>query len=147
MATETFVVDSTLSPDDAFDKVIDLSRVAEWDRGIKASRLAEGSTGVLGARYDVTVRGFDRELTTVVYELTAVDRPRSFSIVGTHADFRSEDSARVEPVGNRCRVIYEARLVLLGEAPPMDEDGLGEIFAKAVEIARAGLEVFLTPSS
>ncbi len=45
MASETFVIESTLSPDAAFDRVIDLRRVGEWDRGIRTSRLVEGDAG------------------------------------------------------------------------------------------------------
>ncbi len=96
MATKTFAIDSTLSPEAAFAQVIDLLRVSEWDRGIRSSRLVDGNPGSAGARYEVAVTGFDGEPTTVVYELTAVDATNSFTMVGTHADFRAEDTVTFE---------------------------------------------------
>lgn len=144
MATESFVVESTLSAPEAFAIVIDLLRVNEWDRGVRSPRLVDGAPATAGARYEVTVTGFDGQPTTAVYELTAVDAPRSFTMVGSHADFRADDTITVEPTGDGCRVTYDASLVLLGDNPPLNDDELTATFARIVAVPRAGLTSLLT---
>lgn len=145
MAAETFIIESSLTTDVAFDLMIDLLRVGEWDRGIRDSRLVEGKPGTIGARYEVTVRGFDGELTTAIYELVAVDAPRSFTMVGTHRDFRADDTVTLEPTRGGCSVTYDAALVLLGDEPPLTEEQLAETFATIVDVPRTGLATFLNP--
>lgn len=145
MAAETFVIDSHLPPEEAFARVIDLRRVGEWDRGIRASRLVDGHPGSLGAQYEVTVTGFDGRPTTMVYELTSVDAPNTFTMVGTHPAFRAEDTVTFEPASVGSRVTYDASLVLLGDEPPMNEAQLDDTFAKVVAVPRAGLASFLNP--
>ncbi len=144
MATVTFVVDSVLPADAAFDRVIDLSRVTEWDRGIRSSSLVHGQVGEVGARYDVSVRGFDGQPTIVDYALTAVDRPSSFTIRGSHQDFQADDTVTIAPHGAGSRLTYEASLILLGDNPPLDDDRLASLFAANVDVARNGLEAFLS---
>jgi hypothetical protein len=145
MATETFLIESTLSPCEAFGRVIDLSRVPEWDRGIRTSRLIDGTPAAVGARYEVAVTGFDGEPTSAIYELTAVDGNRAFTMVGTHADFRAEDTLTIAPSGSGCRLTYDAELVLLGDHPPISDTQLAATFPKVVAVAEAGLAVFLNP--
>ena len=145
MAAETFVIDSTLLRDAAFAQVVDLQRVGEWDRGIRTSRLVDGDAGSIGARYEVTVTGFDGEPTTVIYELTSVDAPSTFTMVGTHPEFRAEDTVTFEPVSGGTRVTYDASLILLGDDPPMSDAQLTDTFAKIVAVPRSGLTSFLNP--
>ncbi len=146
MAAETFVVESTLSPEEAFDAVIDLLRVDEWDRGVRDPRLIAGEARSVGARYDVTVTGFDGAPTTAVYELMVVERPTTFTMVGTHADFRADDTVTFQPTNEGCRVTYDASLELIGDDPPMNENQLTAAFAALVAVPRAGLAGFLNPS-
>jgi hypothetical protein len=146
MAAETFVVESTLSPEAAFDAVIDLLRVGEWDRGVRDPRLIAGDAGSVGARYEVTVTGFDGAPTTAIYELTIVDRPTTFTMVGTHADFRTDDTVTFQPTSEGCCVTYDASLELLGDEPPMSDVQLAAAFAAIVAVPRAGLDSFLNPS-
>ena len=145
MATETFVIESTLETNVAFSRLIDLSRVPEWDRGIAESRLIESAIGTLGARYDLTLTGFDGKPTNAIYELTAVDVDRSFTMVGTNPTFRAEDTVTVESLAQGCRVTYLAGLALAGEHRPMTEAQLSAVFAKVVAIAQRGLTQYLNP--
>ncbi len=145
MATETFVVQSALSPEDAFVRVVDLLRVSEWDPGVRSPRLIGGEPGCVGASYEVSVMGFDGGPTTATYELTAVDAPRSFTMVGSHPDFRADDTVTVEPAANGCRVTYDAGLVLLGDRPPLSEAQLDEAFTAIVAVPQKGLTSFLNP--
>lgn len=143
VATETFQIESNLEPSEAFGRLVDLLQVGEWDRGVTSPRLIDGEPATAGARYEVTVTGFDGSPTTVVYELTAVDAPRSFTMVGSHDDFRADDTITIRPTDGGCLVDYRAGLVLLGDAPPLSEEQLGRQFGKIVAVPRAGLEHFL----
>lgn len=145
MATESFVIESTLSVTDAFALVVDLSNVNEWDHGVSDARHVEGDPATVGARYDVTVTGFDGKPTTASYELTAVDAPNSFTMVGSHAQFRADDTITFEPADTGCRVSYEAGLVLLGENRPVTDAQLESIFASIAAVPQAGLTEFLNP--
>ena len=145
MATESFEIESTMDAGAAFAQLIDLSRVSEWDRGITDPHLVDGEQGAVGARYGLTVTGFDGAPTTAFYELTAVDAPASFTMVGLHETFRADDTVTVRPTPNGCRVTYDAGLVLLGDHPPLDEEQLTRQFAKIVAVPKAGLTRFLNP--
>lgn len=145
MAQESFVIDSALSPADAFALVVDLSRVNEWDHGVKNAQHVSGEPGTVGAAYEVTVTGFDGQPTTATYELTAVDAPNSFTMVGSHPQFRADDTITFEAAGGGCRVGYDAGLVLLGDDRPMDDAQLDALFASIAAAPRAGLTTFLNP--
>ncbi len=145
MANETFVIESTLSPDAAYERLVDLSRVTEWDHGILECALADGTPGTVGARYELSVTGFDGEPTTAFYELTAVTPDRGFTMVGTNPEFRADDTVTIEAADGGCRVTYDAGLVLTGEAPPLTEAQLDKLFASIVAVPAAGLRRFLNP--
>jgi len=145
MATESFVIDSTLSVADAFALVVDLSKVNEWDRGVRDARHVEGEPATVGARYDVTVTGFDGKPTTASYVLTAVDAPNSFTMVGSHPQFQADDTITFESTDTGCRVSYDAGLVLLGDDRPVTDAQLEEIFSSIAAVPRAGLQEFLNP--
>ncbi len=91
----------------------------------------------------MTVTGFDGEPTTMVYELTSVDAPSTFTMVGTHPSFRAKDTVTFEPASGGSRVTYGASLVLLGDEPPMNDAQLTDAFAKIVAVPRLGLASFL----
>ncbi len=143
MATETFEIDSPLSPEAALERMIDLTRSPEWDHGIRDCRMVGGEFGSVGARYELTVTGFDGQPTTAVYEITEVRPGIGFTMVGHHPDFRADDTVTIEPTADGCRVRYDAGLVLLGEDPPLSEDQLGRLFSSIVAVPREGLRSFL----
>lgn len=145
MATENFVIESKLSIEAAFDLAIDLSLVPQWDRGIIESHLVHGGQASVGARYEITLTGFDGQPTVAVYEITAVDTNRSFTMVGKHPDFQADDTLTFETTDNGCVVTYDAGLVLLGEEPPVTEAELDTLFASLVAVPREGLASFLNP--
>lgn len=145
MATETIVIDSSLPIQDAFALMIDLARVPEWDAGISSSQLTAGQGGVAGALYEVTLIGFDRQPTTAIYELTAVEHDLSFTMVGTHPTFRAEDVVTFEATADGSRVTYVAELVMLEDPPPLSEAQLNAAFPKLVSVVAAGMKDFLNP--
>lgn len=142
MAHQSIVISSPLSPETAFARLIDLTQVPAWDRGVTGSRLTDGTPATVGARYAVSLTGFDRQPTTAEYELTAVTDD-TFTMVGTHADFRAEDTVTVRATPNGCEVTYDAGLQLLGDDPPLTNDQLDAVFAKLVAVVETGLSAYL----
>lgn len=145
MATQSFVIESALSAADAFALVVDLTKVNEWDRGVSNAQHVSGVPATVGATYEVTVTGFDGEPTTASYELTAVDAPNNFTMVGSHAQFRADDTITFEPADAGCRVSYDAALVLLGDDRPVTDEQLDAVFASIAAVPQAGLRDFLNP--
>lgn len=150
MATHTFTVASSLSNVEAFDRMVDLERVTEWDEGILSSERIGQPGPVLGSRFDVGVNGFDGQPTSVVYEITEADAPSRFVpgrfvMVGENAAFRAVDEVTMSPSDTGCVVTYVAGLELLGDNPPLTETQLDSLFAKIVAVPEAGLARFLNP--
>ena len=150
MATHTFTVSSTLDADDAFERLTDLSRVPAWDDGVRSSDPLPRDDNdvehcVVGARYDVTVTGFDGNPTSVVYEITEADAPRRFVMVGENDVFRAEDELVLTPTHAGCELTYVGGLELLGDEPPLTPTQLASMFPKIAAVAEAGLRRFQNP--
>lgn len=146
MAAHQFIVESSLSQEEAFARVIDLTRVNEWDEGVSGARQVHGTEPGLHARYEVTVKGFDGRPDQVVYELTEVDEPDRFVMVGENEVFRAVDTLVFTAAENGCVLDYHGTLELLGDNPPMTPAQLDSLFPKVAGVAEAGLRVFLNPS-
>lgn len=147
MASHSFTVLSTLAPAAAFARLVDLESVPEWDDGISASKRIDGGTSALGARYEVTVTGFDGRPTAVVYEITECDEPRRFVMVGQHDDFRAVDTLTLRPTTDGCELTYDGTLDLIGDDPPLTAAQLDAVFPKIAAVAEAGLVGFLNPQA
>lgn len=153
MATETFHIDSPLARAEAFAMLVDLTRVNEWDRGVSNARQIEGEGPAEGARYEVTVTGFDGSPTQVVYTLSEFDAPNRFVMVGDHATFQAHDTLTLtETEGGGCTLEYIGRLELAGAAatadpPALTSDQLDHVFTKVAAVAESGLTAFLNPTS
>jgi|GEM_PF-521617 len=154
MASHTFTVVSSLSVDDAFDRLIDLEQVTAWDEGVRGSvRIdhADGatpdSTGAVveGSRFEVTVTGFDGTPDTVVYEITDASRPDRFVMVGENATFRATDELSLHATGTGSELTYVGRLELLGDDRPLTDAQLDSMFPKIAAVAQTGLTTFLNP--
>ena len=145
MASHSFTVASTLAPADAFARLVDLERVTEWDEGISGSQRIDDGAPDSGERYAVTVTGFDGQPTTVVYEITELDAPRRFVMVGENDDFRAVDTLTLRPSEGGCELLYLGTLELLGAEPPLTPAQLDSVFPKIAAVAEAGLKTFLNP--
>jgi hypothetical protein len=144
MASHRFTITSPLSAEDAFVRLVDLERVPEWDEGVRRSVRVDADTdAVLGSRFDVTVTGFDGSPTSVVYEITEVDAPHRFVMVGENAEFRAADTLELTATANGCELAYHGTLELLGERPPLTASQLDSMFPKIAAVAEAGLGRFL----
>ena len=67
-------------------------------------------------------------------------------MVGTHPDFRAEDTITFEATSSGSRITYEAGLVMLADPAPVNDEQLTRIFAKLVDVVRAGLVPFFNPA-
>lgn len=151
MATETFHISSPLSQAEAFAMLADLTRVNEWDRGVTNAHQVEGDGPALGAKYEVTVTGFDGKPAQVVYELTEFDAPNRFVMIGEHTTFRAHDTLTLTPEGasadeGGCTLEYVGSLELMGDDAPLTAEQLDGVFTKVAAVAESGLTGFLNPS-
>jgi hypothetical protein len=144
MARHSFTIASPLTVQDAFARLIDLERVPEWDEGVRGSvRIGPTPDSVLGSRFEVTVTGFDGTPTTVVYELTEVDEPTRFVMIGENEQFRAADTLVLTSNETGCELSYDGTLELLGDDPPLTPTQLDSMFPKLAAVAEAGLRRFL----
>ena len=147
MARHAFTVTSPLSVEGAFELLVDLERVPEWDDGVQASTRVPHhlvDDPLVGRRFDVTVTGFDRSPTTVVYEITEATPPHRFVMVGENDEFRAVDTLELTPTAHEgCELRYDGTLELLADDPPLTAVQLDSMFPKLAAVAEAGLRRFL----
>ena len=136
-------IETACPTEPAFDYVADFSTAQEWDPGIpSARRLDEGGIG-LGSRFELLSK-FGSTEQTIVYEITAYDRPNSVTFIGEGSNFRGTDVisfARRD--GGGTRVTYVADLGLKGLASvalPFLRGRLDEMSDRAVAGLRAALD-------
>jgi carbon monoxide dehydrogenase subunit G len=135
-------IETACERETAFDYVADFSTTEEWDPGIpSARRLDDGPVG-MGSRFELVSR-FGSTEQTIVYEITAFDRPDSVTFVGEGSNFSGTDVISFAPrEGGGTIVTYVADLGLKGLAAvalPFIKRRLDEMSDRAV----AGLQVAL----
>lgn len=137
MARLTLPIDAAGTPEEVFDYLADFSTTAEWDPGVvEARRLDEGPLCV-GSRFEVIV-SFYGSRSRFEYELTAMERPHRFRVVGTNGLVTSDDDVAITPVAGGVRVTYDAKLSLpwfLALADPL----LGLAFSLAGPASAEGM--------
>ena len=145
MASHSFTISSPLATQEAFDRLIDLERVPEWDDGVKASvRIGDmAETSPVGDRFDVIVTGFDGSPTSVVYEITEAETPVHFVMVGENDEFRAVDTLTLGATDAGSELTYLGTLELLGDEPPLTASQLESVFPKIAAAAEVGLRRFL----
>ena len=89
-----------------FGFLIDFTNAEQWDPGTVSCTLLRGDGGV-GTQYR-NVSKFLGRSTELVYEVTQVDVPRLFVIVGRNDTVTSTDTITVTPHGTGTRVTYRA---------------------------------------
>lgn len=145
MAEHSFTIDSTLTIDEAYSRVIDLEHVPEWDDGVRSSvRLPDGDDG--SPRFDVTVTGFDGSPSSVIYTITERSAPDRFVMVGENDVFRAVDTLAFSASASGSTLDYHGTLELLGDEPPMSTNQLDSMFPKIAAVAESGLNRYLNPA-
>lgn len=137
------VIETACSQPAAFDYVADFSSAQAWDPGVpSARRLDDGDLGV-GSRFELVSR-FGSKEQTIVYEITAFERPDRVTFVGEGERFEGTDTISFAPRdGGGTLVTYVADLGLKGLAAvalPFLRGRLDEMSNRAVAGLQAALD-------
>ena len=127
----------------AFDFVADFSSAEEWDPGIPSARRLDADPLGIGSRFELVSR-FGSKEQTIVYEITAFDRPNSVTFVGEGSNFSGTDVISfAQREGGGTTVTYVADLGLKGLASvalPFIKGRLDEMSDRAVAGLQAALD-------
>ena len=137
MAHYTVSISSPMAPDEAFAYMADLNNFAEWDPGVVHVEQVEGSGTGPDAVFDVTVKGFPKDL-VLRYRTTSFEPGTRVVARAESKILTSLDTITVAPDGAGSIVTYDAELTLnslLGLADPL----LGIAFQQIGGRAAAGL--------
>lgn len=137
------VVDSTLSPEDAFAFMSDMRLFPSWDpmivRAVQVSGQGPGADAVVDLTFGPSLR-----LSTLRYRVTVFDPPRSMVMEGRNRWLSSHDEVSVEPAAAGSRVTYSAEVRMSAPAP-VGTAVLGLPLRVMGDRAAAGLRAVLRP--
>ncbi len=145
MAHYETTIESPLTPSEAFDRLCDVNRFAEWDPGVVKARQVEGSAPGPNAAYVLSVKGFVGNTLDLRYDVTEFAEPERLHLVAESSLLRSDDIITIAETATGSAVTYAADLDLtgpggvLGMADPL----LGLVFKRIGDRAAAGLRTFL----
>lgn len=130
-----------VSPEIAFDYLVDPVNRPAWQASLKAVEQVEGEVGAGQSWVDVTLPGLRPQMRTTVY-----DRPSLWTETGTWRGVRAELTLRFTASGAGCEVSVSTRFVASG----LWRLALPVVIASAPLAARADLKAaakVLTASS
>ena len=142
MAHYDVTITTSLSPQEAFDRLAAVERFVEWDPGVSSGEQVTGEGPGVGAEYVLTVSSFVGSDLPLTYETTSFNAPHRFVIVADAKNLRSDDVITVVPDGDGCQVTYAADLVMKGPFALVNPL-LGLVFNRIGDKAAAGLRTFL----
>ena len=130
-------VKTSLSPEEAFDYMTDLTNLSDWDPGVSSSEKVGTGDVEKGSAFDVVASG--AKLTYVMIEF---DRPTRAIAEANTSRLRSYDVISIEPTEDGSIVTWDATLTLKGVfklAAPL----LALVFDRIGAKAEAGLQAAL----
>jgi carbon monoxide dehydrogenase subunit G len=128
-------------PEQTFEYLSDFVRVADWDPGVvEAEKLSEGPVDV-GTVFRVVASFLGRRI-PLRYEVTKLEAPRRIVLRGEGDRIRAEDAISLEPTESGTRIVWHARIELLGPWRLLDPL-LDLVFQRAGERAVRGLALAL----
>lgn len=141
MATYRTTIETTRSPDEAFEYLATFSNAAEWDPGVVTGQPLQPGPPRVGAVYrlGIPVAGWTA---TFDYRVVEIERPHRVVLRAEHPIARSTDTITVEPATNGAVVRYDAVLEprgLLRVLTPV----VARTFGAIGERAAAGLQAAL----
>jgi len=137
MAHFVTTVKTSLSPEEAFDYMTDLTNLSDWDPGVSSSEKVGTGDVEKGSAFDVVASG--AKLTYVMIEF---DRPTRAIAEANTSRLRSYDVISIEPTEDGSIVTWDATLTLKGVfklAAPL----LALMFDRIGAKAEAGLQAAL----
>jgi len=143
VAFYSVTVSSPLSQTEAWIRLSDVCRFAEWDPGVVAGRKVEESGTGPDASYILTVKGFRRNTTLDLrYDVVHFSAPERFIMIAETGTIRSEDEVVIASTPTGCDVTYRAELTLLGRSAVF-QPLLPLVFKRIGDRAAKGLAIFL----
>jgi len=142
MAHYEVTIPTSLTPQEAFDRLAAVERFVEWDPGVTSGEQIKGDGPGVGSAYILKVKAFAGGDLPLRYETTAFDAPNRFVIVADAKSLRSDDVITVVPDGDGCQVTYAADLKMKGPFALMNPL-LGLVFNRIGDKATEGLRPFL----
>jgi hypothetical protein len=144
MARYRTTVESTKSPEEAFDYLAEFSNARDWDPGIVEAANVAGDPVGPGSRFRLVSRFLGRRL-PLEYRITEFDRPTRVVLAADEASIRSTDEIRFAATSGGSRVTYEADLKLKTPLAPLMDPLLALAFRRIGDRAAAGLRRALNP--
>ena len=140
--------DSARSIEDAFDYIVDFSRIDEWDHTIvSAEKVSDGAIG-LGSKFDLVFSMGPRK-TPISYEITEFEFPNRAVLTGTSENFIAVDTVMLKKTADGCHVDWCAELDFTGitaKVVPLLEKKIKAGGAKTIrDLARALADDFAPP--
>lgn len=136
MATYESTVEVGARPEAAFDYLVDLSNLPDWDPSIRSAAPVGTTTGGVGARFDVEIGFYGRGI-ECTYEIAQADRPQRM-VVAVEGKITGRIELRISPSGDGSVVNYRASATMKGLARLLDK-GLKLAFEGIGDNASAGL--------
>lgn len=138
MARYRTTVESTKSPEEAFDYLAEFSNARDWDPGIvEAANLTGDSVGP-GSRFRLVSRFLGRRV-PLEYRITEFDRPRRVVLAADETSIRSIDEIRFVTTNRGSQITYEADLRLKMPLGRLMDPLLALAFRRIGARAAAGL--------
>ena len=130
-------VETSMSPEEAFDYMADLRNFSEWDPGVSSSEMVGAGDIGKGSAFDVVANGTD-----LTYVLVEYDRPNRAVAEANTPRLRSYDIIEITPTESGSIVTYDATLELKGVFK-LFSPVLGLMFARIGKQADEGLQAAL----
>ncbi len=115
----SYSVTSPLPPDEAFARVADFGRLAEWDPGVVSSQQLTPGPPASGAEFRLTARFLGREV-AMEYTLVEWDPPHLARYVGRTRRVTSRDELRCEAAGGATTLRLAAEVTTSGWLRPLE---------------------------
>ena len=138
MARYRTTVESTKTPEEAFDYLADFANAREWDPGVVEGENLTGRPLGKGSRFRLVSRFAGRRV-PLEYQILAFDRPGRVVFQADQTAVRSTDEIRFDAAGDGTAVTYEAELQLKGLVGKLLDPLLGLAFRRIGDRATAGL--------
>ena len=143
MARYKTSIDSTMTPQQAFDYMATFSNAAQWDPGALSAKDETGGPPRKGSAYVLQFKFFGSVM-PLRYEIIEIDPGKRVVLRAPSGRFDSIDTITIEPRDGGSRVIYDARLRFKGIFRLFDPL-LGLMFGSVARKAVKSLRGYLNP--
>lgn len=138
MARYRATIESTMSPEEAFDYLAEFSNARHWDPGIVDAENLTGDHLRPGSRFRLVSRFLGRRV-PLEYQITEFERPARVVLVADEPMIHSIDEIRFVATDQGSRVTYEADLSLKTPLGRLSDPFLALAFRRIGVRASAGL--------